>query len=147
MSQKSFYVDANIWLNLWKKEGDPTKGTPYWQIAETFFEKIMFSDDKEILYSGFILKELKYKLDEKTFEEKQEFLKNEEKFRFAKATQEDYDFGRKLESEFEFKIGFFDCLHIAMTKRLNAILVTRDEEMLKQAKKYVLADKPENLLS
>ena len=147
MAQKSFYMDSCIWLNLFKKEGDPTKGVPYWKIAEDFIETIMFSQDKEIIYSGFVLKELKYKVEETVFKEKVLFFKEEEKIKFAKAEEEDYPFARKLESELSYELSFFDCLHIAVCKRLNAILVTRDDILIQFAKKYIEADKPENLLS
>jgi len=147
MAQKSFYVDSVIWLNLFKKEGDPTKGVPYWKIAKEFIEKVMFSKDEEIVYSGFVLKEMKFKLDEDTFKEKQMFFKEEERISFVKATEEDYAFARKLESDIKYEISFFDCLHIAICKRLNFILVTRDDLLIKIARKFIQADKPENLLS
>jgi len=146
MAQKSFYVDSCIWLNLFKKEGDPSKGVPYWKIAEDFIEIIMFSQDKEIIYSGFVLKELKFKLEETVFKEKLLFFKEEEKIRFVKAEEEDYSFARKLESELSYELSFYDCLHIAVCKRLNLILVTRDDILIQFAKKYIESDKPENLL-
>ena len=40
MTQKTYYVDSCIWLNLFKKEGDTTKGTPYWKLAKDFLEMI-----------------------------------------------------------------------------------------------------------
>jgi predicted nucleic acid-binding protein len=147
MAQKSFYVDACIWLNLFKKEGDPTKGIPYWKIAEDFIETIMFSQDKEIIYSGFVLKELKYKLEESVFKEKVLFFKEEEKIKFVKADEEDYSFARKLESELSYELSFFDCLHIALCKRLNLILITRDDILIQFAKKHIEVQKPEDLLS
>ena len=141
-----YYVDTCIWLNLFKKEGDPLKGVPYWQLAQEFLEKIMFSDD-EVIYSGFILKELEYNLkDRQVFEEKRKFLKEEPKFSFVKATPEDYDFARKMEVEFNFKISFFDCMHIALCKRGGYLLVTRDNLLIEKAQKYVLVGTPENLL-
>jgi len=146
MAQKSFYVDSCIWLNLFKKEGDPSKGVPYWKIAEDFIEIIMFSQDKEIIYSGFVLKELKFKLEETVFKEKLLFFKEEEKIRFVKAEEEDYSFARKLEPELSYELSFYDCLHIAVCKRLNLILVTRDDILIQFAKKYIESDKPENLL-
>jgi len=147
MIQKSFYVDSCIWLNLFKKEGDPTKGIPYWKIAEDFVAKIMFSKDKEIIYSGFILKELKIVLNnEKLFKEKLLFFK-EEKFNFVKATEDDYYFARKLESELKYELSFYDCMHIAICKRLNLILVTRDNYLIKFARKYISINKPEELIS
>ena len=145
MAQKSFYVDSCIWLNLFKEEGYPSKGVPYWKIAKDFIEEIIFSKNDEIVYTGFVLKELKYKLDGDTFNEKLLFLKSEEKFKFIKATEEDYSFARKLESESHYEISFFDCLHISVCKRLNFILVTRDEQLINFAKNHIEVNKPENL--
>jgi predicted nucleic acid-binding protein len=145
MLQKSFYLDSCIWLNLFKKEGDPTKGIPYWKIAKDFIEKVLFSNNEEIIYSGLILKELKFILDESTYKEKLLFFE-EENFKFVKTTEEDYSFARKLESELNYELSFYDCLHIAICKRLNLILVTRDEILIKFAKNYILVDKPENLM-
>ncbi len=148
MKQNIYYVDSCIWLNLFKEEGDPTKGIPYWLLAKQFIEGIIFSENDEIVYTGFVLKEIRYKLnDEKLFQERLEFLKKEPKFKFIKAIPEDYDFARKLESEFKFEISFFDCMHIAICKRLNSVLVTRDNLLIEAAKKYILVTKPENLLS
>ena len=146
MAQKSFYVDSCIWLNLWKEEGDPNKGVPYWKIAKDFIENVMFPEEKEIIYTGFILKEMKFRLDENTFNEKLLFLKSEEKFRFIKATEQDYSFARKLESEFQYEISFFDCIHIAICKRLSFVLITRDKELIEHARKYIEVKKPEHLL-
>lgn len=145
---KIHYIDSCIWLNFFKEEGDPTKGIPYWILAKNFIEKVIFSEESEIIYSGFVLKEIRYKIDdEKLFLERLNFFKKEPKFSFVKATPEDYDFARKLESEFHFKLSFFDCMHIAVTKRLNAVLVTGDKMLINAAKRLILVDKPENLLS
>lgn len=67
MSQKSFYVDSCIWLNLFKKEGDSNKGVPFWKIAEDFVRKVMFSEDEEIVYSGLVLREIRFKIGETLF--------------------------------------------------------------------------------
>ena len=146
MIQTTYYVDSCIWLNLWKEEGDPTKGVPYYLLAQEFIEKVVLSDDKEIVYTGFVLKEIEFKLnDDNLFHEKLEFLGQEPKFRFIKSMPEDYEFARRLESKFEFEICFIDCMHIAISKRLGYILVTRDKLLLEKAKVYILVDKPENL--
>ena len=39
MAQQRYYVDSCIWLNLFKEEGDPTKGIPYWTLAKKFIEE------------------------------------------------------------------------------------------------------------
>lgn len=107
----------------------------------------MFSEDEEIIYSGFILKEIKFKLnDENLFKEKLEFLEKEESFRFVKATEEDYEFARKLESELKYELSFYDCLHVTMCKRLDFVLVTRDNDLIKFASKFISVERPENLL-
>lgn len=144
---KKYYIDSCIWLNLFKKEGDPSKGSrSYWKIAKDFIESVLFSDKKEIIYSGFVLKELKFKLSESLFKEKLRFLKGEEKFKFAKAIEGDYALSRNLEEESDYEISFFDCLHIALCKRLNLILVTRDADLIEFAQKYILVVKPEDLI-
>ena len=117
MAQKSFYVDSCIWLNLFKKEGDPTKGVPYWKIAKDFIEKVEETDDL-IIVSPMILKELSFKLGDK-YSLAKEFFDKTKNISIIKSDSEDFTFARKLESEFNYEIAFFDCLHIAMSKRLN----------------------------
>ena len=72
MAQKTYYVDSCIWLNLFKKEGDPTKGVPYWQLAKDFLKQ-----NNQIIISTIVLKELSYKLNE-LFDEKLKFFKDTE---------------------------------------------------------------------
>lgn len=144
--KEKYYLDTCIWLNLFKKEGDPKKGTPYWKIAQNFIEKTMFSDDKEIVYSGFVLKEIRFNLDEKTYKEKEQFFKKE-KVRFVKATPEDYILAKKLEHHSKHTISFTDCMHTAICKRLNFILITRDKELIKFVKRTIIIKKPEDLFS
>ena len=144
--KKSYYLDSCIWLNLFKMEGDSTKGIPYWKLAKDFIERIMFSDEDEIVYSGFVFKELKYKLDKNEFKEKLLFLKNETRFRFVKAVEDDYSFARNLEFKIQYRISFFDCMHVAICKRLGLTLVTRDKELINLSGDYVEVVKPEELL-
>lgn len=37
---KRFYLDTCIWMNLFKKEGNPEKGVPYWKIAKEFINNL-----------------------------------------------------------------------------------------------------------
>jgi predicted nucleic acid-binding protein len=138
-----FYIDSCIWLNLWKKEGNVKKGKPYWKIAKEFIDK---TDNEQLNYSGFVLKEIKFKLDnEHIFQEKLRFLKKS-RFKYIKSTEEDYSFARKLEIKINYQISFFDCLHISICKRLNLILITRDSELIDIAKEYIKVYKPEELI-
>lgn len=80
------------------------------------------------------------------FKEKLLFLGEETKFRFIEINEEDYSFARKLESELEYALSFYDCLHIAVCRRLGLTLVTRDNDLIRFARRYILTEKPENLL-
>ena len=139
-----FYVDTNIYLNLWKKEGDATKGTPYWKLAKDFMDKVE-RENSIITFSGLILKELEYKLTSEQFKEKSDLLKST--YQKVEVLEEDYNNARKLESKSRFDISFYDCLHIAVCKRLNLVLVTRHRLMLDFAKSEGLkCGKPEEFL-
>lgn len=141
--EKCFYLDSCIWLNLFKKE-EGNRNIPFWKSASDFIEFIMFSKNEEIVYSGLVLKELRFKLSKYDFRKKETFLKQE--FKFIKLLSEDYDFARKLESDLKYELSFFDCLHLALCKRVGFVLVTRDKLLLKVAKRFILVDKPENLM-
>lgn len=139
-----FYVDTNIYLNLWKKERDEGKGIPYWKLAKDFIDKVE-KEGSTIFFSSLILKELKHKLTDEQFEEKSDLLKSMcEKIDVA---EEDYKNARKLESKYNFEISFYDCLHISICKRLALVLVTRDALLLSAAnKENIKCGKPENFL-
>jgi len=141
--KKAFYIDTCIWLNLFKKEGDPAKGIPYWKIAYDFIEKVMFSNDKEIVYSGFVLKEIGFNLDDKTYKKTEQFFK---RFEFVKAKSEDYSLARKLESNCNYEVSFFDCMHTTICKRLKLVMITRDNKLIRFAKKHIFVKRPEELI-
>ena len=82
-----FYVDTNIYLNLWKKEGDETKGVPYWKLAKDFMDKVE-KEGSTIVFTGLILKELQYKLTNEQFKEKTELLKST--YQKVDVTEENY---------------------------------------------------------
>ncbi|MFC1768455.1 PIN domain-containing protein [Nanoarchaeota archaeon] len=144
--ENQLYFDTCIWLNLFKKEGDLLKGESYWKIAEDLIKRAMFSQDFEIVYSGIVLKEMKYKLnDDFIFKEKLKFFKKE--FRFVKTTNEDYSLARKLESEHNYRLSFYDFLHISLCKRMEFTLVTRDKDLMVLSKGLITVKKPEELLT
>ena len=70
-----YYLDTSIWLNLFKKEGDSTKGIPFWKIAKNFIEKIK-KDNNEILVSPMVMKALYFKAED-SFKIIDKFFKNE----------------------------------------------------------------------
>ena len=141
-----YYVDTSIWLNFFKKEGDPTKGVPYWQLAKSFFERVMFSKNDEIVYSSIVLRELQLKLEEKAYQERRRWLEEEPKFIKVDISNGDKAAARKLESLYNFEISFYDLLHTVVAKRFGFVLVTRDEQLLRVARENgVHAVKPEEL--
>ena len=61
-------------------------------------------------------------------------------------TPEDYELARKWEQEHD-SLSFYDYVHVAIAKRLNVPLITRDEDLTKFAKSYIKVFKPEELIS
>lgn len=141
-----YYLDACIWLNMLKKEGDPSKGLPYWQITIDFTDKTTNSSYEEIIYSAPVMRKVKYKLkNDIVFRRMERLVKINPTFRFVDLTKEDKEFARTLESRSGYEISFFDCLHMAICKRLDAVFVTRDKKLIKFARTYITADKPEDI--
>jgi len=144
MKKDVFYLDTCIWLNLFKKEGDSRKGRPYWKIAGDFIECVK-KNNKKILVSSFIVKEISFKAKD-IFQIINAFFQEEKYICMISVKKEDYLCARKLESESNFKISFYDCLHVVLSKRLNALLVTRDRKLIDFAQAYVETIRPEDLL-
>lgn len=138
-----FYIDTCIYLNLWQKEVDLKTGFKFWKIARDFLQRLE-KKDSTILYSGFILKEMSYIIKDYFNEKKELFL--DSRFEKVFAIPKDYEFARELERKFNYEISFFDCIHIVLAKKENAILVTRDEKLIKYTKGYCKVHKPEELL-
>ena len=141
---EKYYLDTCIWLNLFKKEGDVTKGTPYWKIAKEFLEQV--KPTEKVIVSTIVLRELVFTARDK-FKIIKSFFKESDFIEVIKTLPRDYEFARKLESDDGFEQSFYDYLHIAIARRLNATLVTRDKELITKAKKFVEANRPEELIS
>ena len=142
MEQKPYYVETCIWLNLCKKEGDATKGIPYWILTEDFLEQAD-EDDATIFVSTITLKELFFKLGDK-FEELKQFFNENEYIQLIKTTPEDYDLAREFEKNHAL-LSFYDYLHVAICKRLGCPLVTRDRDLIEFAREHIDVSKPEDL--
>ena len=143
MEQKHYYVETCIWLNLCKKEGDATKGIPYWVLAEDFLEQV--DEDNELIFvSTITLKELFFKLGDK-FEEVKQFFNDNQYIRLIKTAPEDYDLAREFEKNHAL-LSFYDYLHVSICKRLGCTLVTRDKDLIDFAQEHIDVSKPEDLL-
>lgn len=140
---KLHYVDTCIWLNLFKKDGDETKGIPYWKLAKDFIEQV--EDDKDIIFvSTITLKELTFKLGDK-FNEVKQFFQESDFIKIIKTTPEDYNQARTWEQDHQL-LSFYDYLHVAIAKRLNTPLITRDRDLMEFAREHVEVFRPEDLL-
>jgi len=140
--KKEYYIDSCIWLNLFKNEGDSSKGVPYWKIAKEFIEKIEENGDI-IIVSTIVLKELQFKLEGK-FEEVKQFFQETEFIHLIKTTNEDYDLAREFERQHGL-LSFYDYLHTTTCLRLNAPLITRDRDLIEFALNQIEVFKPEEL--
>ncbi|MAE13746.1 hypothetical protein CMO92_04220 [Candidatus Woesearchaeota archaeon] len=141
--KKICYVDTCIWLNIFKKEIGPSRAIPFWKSAQTAIHSA-FSSHYEIMASTIILKELEYKVG-KNFRDIQRLFKQIPIY-LEKTKREDYDFARILEKKHSYCIGFCDCLHIAIAKRKNAVLITRDKKLIEIARRYIEVKKPESFV-
>ncbi len=139
-----YYLDSCIWLNLFQKEGDASKGVPYWKIALDFIENIE-KFGSQIYVSTIVLKELQYILGDK-FQMAVDYFKQMNFVRIIKTKNEDYNLARKFEIEDDSKISFYDYLHVAVVKRLGCVFVTRDKDLLKFSKGRINVDFPEKLI-
>ena len=122
-----FYVDTCIWLNLFKKEGDPSKGIPYWNMAQDFLKRTLFSEH-QIVYSPIILRELQIKLENKDYQKARSYMEGLKLIKIG-VGNDDLTIARQLESQYEFSISFYDLIHIALCKKHNLILITRDKKL------------------
>ncbi len=144
MSER-YYLDACIWINFFKKEGDASKGLPYWKILELFLDFVS-AKNATIYVSTIVLKELRHVLSKELFETAEALFYEIDNIIITKTFPHEYELARKYEKDEEFKISFYDYLHTAISKSRSYVLITRDRDLLTFAKKYVTTFKPEELL-
>ena len=135
---KAYYLDTCIWLNLIKNE------SPYCVFATSFIDMVGKNND-HIIVTTIVLKESSFKLQNQ-YKIMQSLLESLDCVKIIKTKNEDYNFARWLERTEKIKLSFYDYLHIAVAKRLNMHLITRDNDLIIVAKKYVFVNKPEELI-
>lgn len=140
---KKFYIDSCVWMNLFKREESADKKKSYWRIAEDFLKKCAAQEDG-VYCSDVIIRELQIKLSKNAFDDAKELLSDCDRI---EPTNEDIALARKIESELDFEISFYDILHILLAKNIGATLITRDKKMSEIAEIYcVEARHPEDFL-
>jgi predicted nucleic acid-binding protein len=140
---RKLYVDTCVWLNLFKKESTLSQGIPLWKHTEDFIAKVIVANDI-LFYSGYVLRELTFAFhDDAVMRNKRVYI--EKIASGIDALEEDRSLARKIEFDSNYGISYYDCVHIAICKRICAILVTRDKALLTHARRYITAEKPEYL--
>ncbi|MFH1290716.1 MAG: PIN domain-containing protein [Nanoarchaeota archaeon] len=143
---KKYYVDSCIYLNLWQKETSQKTKAPFWRFAKEFFEEAQ-NNNATIYYSGYLLRELMFILSEKEFKQKRELFESSPNFKKIRLSQEEYQLARKIESNIEFEISFYDIIHMLLAKKTKSTLITRDRKLKEIATKYSVKIKlPEQAL-
>lgn len=120
-------------------------GDPLWKFAKEFFEKAE-EENSIIYYSGYLLKELMFNLDEKQFIDRLELFNYSPNFKRRILTKKEYGLAKEIKKE-TYAISFYDIIHLLLSKQNNSILITRDKLLMKLAKKhFVIVKKPEEIL-
>lgn len=130
MPSERYYVDTCVWLNLFNKEENPATGYRYWGAAQDFFDRVMESEEAIILISPVVLQEIKRKLGNAAYETVEQELNENDKILSIQLTDHDKADARKLESQYHFNISFGDLLHLILSRRFGATLVTRDRQLM-----------------
>ena len=130
MTSEKYYVDTCVWLNLFNKEENRTTWYRYWEAAQEFFDRIMASEDAIILMSPVVLQEIKRKIGNSAYETAKQELLGNDKIVSIPLTSQDKAVARKLESHYHFNISFGDLLHLSLSRRYGATLVTRDRQLI-----------------
>ena len=142
---QSYYVDSCIYLNLWRKEV-AFDGFKFWKIAEDFF-KFVDGNNAIVYYSGYLLKELSFLLDDSEINKKILLFKKSSNFKKISLSLEDYELARKIEVKIDYELGFFDIIHMLLARKNDSILITRDRKLIEISERYnVKVAKPEELL-
>jgi len=130
-----YYIDTCVWLNIFKKE------TTYKE-SKRVIEKL---NNSRIIVSKMVLNEIERKVQNQFDLINQYFIKKENII-IEKLKNEDYKNARDLEKETKYLLGFGDCMHITICKRMNTILITRDKDLIKIGRKYIIILTPKEII-
>jgi len=140
------YIDTNVLLNVWFREVDPKTGKELWRFSAEFLKRL---GDFQSFTSRGVIAEIKKVLSEAGIDE-QKILERVEAVKIivdeiVKITKEDRVEALRLMDERGIE-DVFDARNAAICKRLNAVLVSRDRELVNKLKGYVRVAEPEELL-
>jgi predicted nucleic acid-binding protein len=137
-----YYIDTCIWRDHYENRFGPG-GRPLGQIASKLFIKLI-REKKIIIFSDFILRELKIDYPENEINDMFNLLFISGKTEKVKINKKDIDEANKL--KIERNISFGDCLHAILARNSNGVLVTQNEKDFKQILDIVKFKKPEEII-
>jgi len=140
------YIDTNVFLNVWFREVDPKTGKELWRFSAEFLKRL---GDFQSFTSRSVIAEIKKVLSESGIDE-QKILERVEAVKIVvdeivKIIKADRVEALRLMDERGIE-DVFDARNAAICKRLNAVLVSRDRELVNKLKGYVRVAEPEELL-
>ena len=140
------YIDTNVFLNVWFREVDSKTGKELWRFSAEFLKRF---GNFQSFTSRSVIVEVKKVLSECGVDE-QKMLEKVEAVKIivdevVKVTREDKVEALRLMDERGIE-DVFDARNAAICKRLNAVLVSRDRELVNKLKGYVRVAEPEELL-
>lgn len=140
------YIDTNVFLNVWFREVDPKTGKELWRFSAEFLKRL---GNFQSFTSRSVIVEVKKVLSGSRVDE-QKILEKVEAVKIivdevVKITREDRVEASRLMDERGIE-DVFDARNVAVCKRLNAVLVSRDRELANKLRGYVRVAEPEDLL-
>ena len=140
------YIDTNVLLNVWFREVDPKTGKELWRFSAEFLKRL---GDFQSFTSRSVIAEIKKVLSESGID-KEKILERVEAVKIVvdeivKIIKADRVEALRLMDERGIE-DVFDARNAAICKRLNAVLVSRDRELVNKLKGYVRVAEPEELL-
>ncbi|HII14693.1 MAG TPA: type II toxin-antitoxin system VapC family toxin [Nanoarchaeota archaeon] len=93
------------------------------------------------------MKELQFILTADEFNKNRLTIIMQQNFRRIFLSDREMASARKIEAEINYEISFYDIIHMLLAKQADAILITRDQKLIKIAARYgIEAKAPEDVL-
>ena len=131
-----FYVDTCVFLNVWKNETGHNPAWPLWKRSKDFLAFAI--QHHEVITSQAVIRELRFHLPPSLFDKKKADMMASG-IAVLQVPERLAPRARKIESEEQFSISYYDILHLLMAQEQSAILITRDKGLLSLAKRKGVA--------
>ena len=121
-----FYIDTNIWIDLWSDRMAGIQPVGYY--AKAMFDKLINSKNGLVI-SDFIVRELEVNFPKDLVNERLKKLQELGFLEIVKITKEIFNEGKELSR----KVGIptHDGVHVIIAKKLGLTIITRDKHFEK----------------